>query len=74
MESSNHNGEQFEEEDLFIVKHLEIEPEISAIADPVHFKLAFNLRKPLSKAIMWKVNYIIDYTGKRVINELFVGE
>jgi hypothetical protein len=46
-----------------------IDPEISLISDEVSFEIHFQLKESLSK-VAWKVNYIIDSTGKRMIIEL----
>ncbi len=36
--------------------------------------LNFQVRKPITLPIHWKVNYIIDSTGKRVILEMIQTE
>ena len=59
-----------EPEDLFDINKLQIDPEISPISSEVDIAISFQVKKPISN-IKWKVNYIIDSTGKRMIIELF---
>lgn len=63
-----------EEEDLFDIKKLTIDPEISKISEAVKMKLQFSVRRAIENPVYWKVNYIIDSTGKRVIIELVQTE
>eukprot|EP00347_Sterkiella_histriomuscorum_P004266 403361105 len=74
MESNNQQQQEEEDIDLFNIKKLEISPETSPISAAVSFKIHFTLTKHIAHPIIWKVYYIIDYTGKRVINELYKSE
>ena len=69
MESSGGTQDIGEEEDLFDIKKIEIDPETSPITQEVAFTLHFSVNKPIT-GIQWRVKYIVDSTGTRNIIEL----
>ncbi|CDW82570.1 UNKNOWN [Stylonychia lemnae] len=72
---SNHQQEQEQEEvELFDIKKLQITPDVSQISEAVEFTIQFQVKQAVPNPMFWKVNYIIDSTGKRVINELVISD
>lgn len=71
MEPSNRSHD--EDEEIFDIKKIVIDPEISAISKEVSIIVNFQVRRPI-RQIKWKVNYILDSTGKRHILELLETE
>ena len=48
-----------------MISKLTVEPEVGSISAPVKLTLDFSVSQEV-KAIKWKVEYVIDSTGKRV--------
>lgn len=59
-----------EEQEVFDIKKVEIEPETCSIEAPVKLALSFQVTKPL-KGITWTLDYIVDSTGKRLSFQIY---
>ncbi len=67
MDSNN------KEEELFTVNSLTLDPETSALSEPLTINLSFTLSRPLS-GVTWRVTYILDSMGKRHAINLYEYE
>jgi hypothetical protein len=56
--------EAAEETELFTITKFAIEPELSALPDPVTITLDFTVSRPWP-SLTWVITYVFDCTGKR---------